>query len=497
LSTFRTVSIRVSDSRDMKPTPNRFRISTSSGDFFAPLGRCATFPIGKNECVSGGVRIAKENWFYSDGSCEIELQVETNLRVQISKGPGFSIIDKTIQLSHGQLALRFNLDRVFEPIEPWQSGDCRVHFTSPEETVLQAAAENCQYTELLSRVVDYASLDGNGYATIPQHTSFSGTEISRSRFGSEVAVNSWNFHPVLGSLSLLNTHRPVYPIAFGGTQGNDDWTIPAWCDQARRKSGLAIWSEFDKSFAADGFSESLVAALLGKIDAVEMSSTVRQNSFFPNYYALLNLGLKLPLVGCSGKDSNQTILGSIRTWAISKDGTHASWLEGIRAGQTTVSSGPYLSIKLGDKEIGDTAECDDRKEFPIHLQVNLVPAGSIVQIIQNGKSIYSKSFSNDATSEQWEVPIRFKSSGWIAARIFSTQRSSLYPSELLFAHTSPIWIEVPEAACPIDTAAMKHFEESLDRLESWLLNFGQFSSDKTKQDHLTHLQKARLRLQPN
>src|SRR5207247_343650 len=60
--------------------------------------------------------------------------------------------------------------------------------------------------------------------------------------GTLVVVNTLNTHPVLGQLALLNTHRIVFPLRFGGSAGLDDWTLADWCDQCHRKGGLVTWA---------------------------------------------------------------------------------------------------------------------------------------------------------------------------------------------------------------------------------------------------------------
>ena len=92
-----------------------------------------------------------------------------------------------------------------------------------------------------------------------------------------VAVNTLNTHPVLGSVALLHSHRPVYPLAFGGGDDTDDWSVCDWCDQCHRKSGLTVWM---RPFEPGG-GEALVALLLGKIDAIEFDARPRKLPLLP------------------------------------------------------------------------------------------------------------------------------------------------------------------------------------------------------------------------
>src|SRR5262249_20941946 len=142
---------------------------------------------------------------------------------------------------------------------------------------------------------------------------FSGQTPALARDGRAVVVNTFNTHPVLGKVALLNSHRPVFPLTFGGEE-SDDWGVCDWCDQCHRKDGLAVWVDaFEPAGGLIG-SEALVAAILGKLDAIEVSPAPRKVPLLPWLYRLWDAGVFVPLVGGSGKDSNKTAVGTVRTY---------------------------------------------------------------------------------------------------------------------------------------------------------------------------------------
>ena len=117
------VHLRVTDARTGRPTPVRVRVTSAAGGHFAPLGRCAEFPIGRNEAVGGWVKLpGGERWFYTDGACEIPLPAGVPLRVQASKGPNYVPVDETVTLGAGQLSLRFAIEPCDDgPTDGWVS----------------------------------------------------------------------------------------------------------------------------------------------------------------------------------------------------------------------------------------------------------------------------------------------------------------------------------------------------------------------------------------
>src|SRR5271170_5269585 len=105
MSTIITVHVRINDSRTEKPTPVRLRIAGPNGEFFAPMGRCADFPLGRNEAVGGHVYLAGKKYVYIDGSCEVALLTGVPLEIEISKGPLYNTVRENITLGPGQMSL--------------------------------------------------------------------------------------------------------------------------------------------------------------------------------------------------------------------------------------------------------------------------------------------------------------------------------------------------------------------------------------------------------
>ena len=163
------------------------------------------------------------------------------LRVRATKGPEFTPIDETVTLGAGQMALRFVIDRwTNSRAEGWRSVDSRCHFLTPHTALLEADAEDLDVVNLLATPFPVLALDGNTYTTTPNLLAFSGQAPALEADGRSIVVNTLNSHPVLGTVALLHSHRPVLPLTFGGEE-TDDWSICDWCDQCHRKGGLAVW----------------------------------------------------------------------------------------------------------------------------------------------------------------------------------------------------------------------------------------------------------------
>ncbi|WP_439627154.1 hypothetical protein [Gemmata sp.] len=443
------VHLRINDGRTGRPAPARVRVTSETGAHFAPLGRCAEFPIGRNEVVGGWVKLpGGERWFYTDGSCEIPLPAGVPLRIQATRGPNAVPLDETVTLGAGQISLRFTLEAWAGAAgDGWVSLDTRGHFLAPHDALLEAAAEGLGVVNLLATEQPYPSLDGTAYPTVPNLTAFSGQAAALERDGTAVVVNTLNTHPVLGKVALLNSHRPVFPLAFGGEE-SDDWGICDWCDQCHRKGGLVVWVDaFEPACGVNG-GESLVAAVLGKIDAIELSPGTRKVPLLPWVYRLWDAGVRVPLVGGSGKDSNRTPLGATRT--VAKVPAGSNWVEAVRSGGAFATTGPHLDFAVTDTECRAAA----RSRTPFEE----------LAIVANGRPVASTKAESSADGYRAELTGPPPESGWVAARCLSAAGA--------FAHTPPVAVG-PVVRDPEAVAALRKL---IEQTRMWAEEHGRYAN---------------------
>jgi len=480
------VHLRINDADTRKPTPVRIRVTDAEGTHFASLGRSTEFPVGRNEAVGAGLNLARELWFTIDGACEIPLPAGVPLRVQATKGPAYHPIDETVTLGAGQIALRFPIQRWISAAgDAWQSVDTRCHFLTPHDALLEAAAEGIEVVNLLATVQRFPALNGTAYLTVPNLTAFSGQVPALERDGTAVVVNTFNVHPVLGSVGLLNSHRPVFPLTFGGDEP-DDWGICDWCDQCHRKGGLRVWVDaFEPTGGLVG-GEALVAAILGKIDAIEVNPGPRKVPLLPWVYRLWDAGVLVPLVGGSGKDSNKTPLGAMRTCArvaaskqdtgfISVEGlsTHGdeprgsqSWIESVRTGRVIATNGPLLDITFPDASIHATA----RSLIPFD-DLSIIANGQVVQTVKAQHNPDTKSYHAELTES-------LPTAGWVAVRCHSAMGA--------FAHTSPVAVGAPVR----DPSAAAALVKLIEQTREWAEQHGRYVNPKRRDQLLTRCNEA-------
>ena len=474
------VHLRFNEAATKKPLPVRLRITAPTGGTFVPLGRLPIFPCGRGEEVGGHVRSGRENYAYIDGACEVPLPAGVPLRIRASHGPEYELLDRIVTLKTGQLALRFEMTRwTNSSWDGWLRGDSRGHFISPHAAALEGAAEGLDVVQVLARSSSILARDGNTYPTFSNLCDFSGQLPARSAHGCEVSVNTLNKHPMLGALGLLNSHRIVHPLAFGGSDGPDDWSLCDWADQCHRKDGLVVWVDAFRPEAGLLGGEALAALILGKIDAIEFDSLPQSQPFLPWIYRIWNAGFLIPLVGGSGKESNRTPLGAMRTYARVGDQVSPSWIEAVRAGQTFITNGPLMLLSID----AGIAKASVESSVPFEK----------LELIHNGKVLAVTSGIHAGRSEaKLEAMLPMEASGWIAARCIGGAESPLYPGGPVFAHTSPL--ALGRVNCDGRSAALRALRDCLTDTRIWIDTQGRFGSAKAKEHLLAGVELAMQRL---
>jgi hypothetical protein len=480
----------------------RVRFTGPDGTYYAPLGRLTDFATGWNEDVGGNLLYGDKKYAYIDGTCEIRLP-PGQIHVEVWKGFEYTPLVQEVTLKQGQLALRFTVQREFDlRRSDWYCGDSRAHFLTPHNALLEAAAEDLTVVNLLvrldiieSRPDPWAELfeetsRREHHPAVPNILAFSGQEPALETPGHLVVVNTYNSHPTLGALGLLNCHRVVYPLSFGWHSEPDDWALADWCDQCHRKGGLVVWADGRGRRAADNYfdCESLADLVLGKVDALGIEGSPGPAvAIVGEWYRLLNAGLHVPLVGGSRKRSNRVPLGSVRTYARLPEGaafTYRNWVEAVRAGRTFVTSGPLLSFTANGQ--GPGATLDLPAQAPIRVEAearSLIPFGRL-EVVANGTVVATAPAEGAASDAVLETELTLPEGGWLAARCQGPEPLANYPQGLWgYAHTSPVTVRVGGRPPKTDPTAVAGLISHLERMLAWVEREAHCETDKQR-EHL-------------
>ncbi len=437
------IKITVRDSENNKPIPCRIAILSEDGIPFQPGGHhnhvhsnLGTWNID----VGGDVRLGQMTYAYIDGSCEGWMP-RGRCMIDLSCGFEYQPIRKWVNITDHQRELTLQLERIYNMnSQGYFSGDTHVHFISTQGALLEAQAEGLNVINLLQTQWGHHFSNTEDFTGKPQ-PSHDGKTI--------VFVSQENRQHVLGHLSLLGLHKPIFPWCTGGSEeaevgGDLDTTLCYWADAAHQQEAIVILPHFP---APNAEAAALIAT--GRVDAVEMVD------FLPfehlEYYRYLNAGYRLPLVAGTDKMSSEVPVGLFRTYVKLAPNTNFdywSWCEGIKAGRTFISSGVLLWFSIDGADVGDTLFLEKGSTVEIKATARSIFPIHTLQIIQNGKVI-SESSNDQGTNELYvNDKIIVQNDTWLTARCsgkgYDAQKHHDERSRGIMAHTSPIYIACGE-----------------------------------------------------
>ncbi len=492
-----TVHVRINDAATGKPTPVRVRFLPADGSSPAPFGRLTDFATEPGQDVGGHLLLGSERSFYLDGSGEIRLPAGM-VRVEAAKGPEYLPLSREVLLGPGQISLRLAIERWTDlRAEGWYSGDTRAIDLPPHAALLEGAAEDLAVVNLLA-----LERQGNGGrpSALPNLLAFSGTRPIVEMPGCLVAVNTLNSHPVLGTMALLNCHRPVYPLRFGGPKGLDNWSVMDWCEQCHRKRGLVVWPDLPRLTEEQPQGEALASLLLRQVDAFEVSR-------FPDpepeglglWYRLLDCGQRLPLVGGSGKNSNTTPLGRVRTYARLQPGeelSYPAWIEAVRAGRTFVTNGPLLFLTVDEQLPGAVLPAPaGGRTVRVRIEARSAVPLEELELLVNGGVQVSKTAAADRRSALVETEVTLTESAWLAARCWSREHLGGGDGQCVYAHTSPVYVAVEGTRLRPNTEITAPLDRVLEQTQEWVRSQARCETEQQRQQLTGVLQLARQELQ--
>ena len=464
------IHLRVSDAETQKPVPVRIRIADLLGNSFHPLGRQQFFLTQPHIAVGGQVAFENKKYYYIDGTCEIDLPAGV-YNIEITKGERFHSVSKNIEITQGQAALRINIERkTNSPWLNWISGDARCHDLSYPAAVLEGSGEGLDLVHLLVRE---NILPGTDAVDVSRILDFSGQEIAFQKFGCSLFVNTLNHNPFLGTIGIIHSHRPVFPLVSSSSESPGIWSLVDWCRQGHRKNGLITWV-FDAANEYQG--EALAALILNEIDLFEISNlSLDDNSPVLFWYMLLNAGVKAKAVGASGKKSNAVFLGNPKTWtkrpSSSDSPAHLSWLEAVRKGDSFFSVGPFLELTIINLtpliEIQLIAH-----DLSPEDEIELVIDGKATTI-ERDKSLTSVTIIRELDPSEFE---------WVCGRVISSNNNK----RDLKAHTNPLFSSNWNSNFSQEKAlAIKKLEILFINTETWLRTLG--PNEKKRVDQILEI----------
>lgn len=403
--------------------------------------------------TSGHAQLGLEDgrvFFYSPGIVELVVPAG-EVTVSAVRGLATPEVSRSVEVRPGRVT---EVDLALEPVwdarrSGYLSGDHHFHLNyggpyvlDPEDLLPMMAGEDLDVgTPLLANL----------------HNRFEDQElwgweraggVPLIEFGQEVRSH------FLGHVGLLDTETLFWPWIWGpGYQvyGRDDRPNAAPLGHAREQGGLGGYvhpTDDRDPFAPDNHGNwpVLLAAdgILGTMDWLEVACLwTDELGAAEMWYRFLNLGVPILLEAGTDvmNDYYRTMpVGTTRLY-VDTDGAESldAYWRGFRGGRSFVTTGPMIELEVDGAVHGDTVLGGRAAPFRLEL-ASAIPVDT-VEVVVNGEVVWSAAGLSEPGTRSYEGEVDLPDAGWVAVRAHGGAPTWPVMDQLVFAHTSPIWID--------------------------------------------------------
>ena len=398
----------------------------------------------------------------------------------------------------------------------WHSGDVHVHLhyggeylLTPEHASLVQRGEDVRFMNMMVANSGSGYVNDRAWFTGHDHELSTGSHILR--WGEEYRNNFY------GHLCMYGLEELVPPIYSGFRLSEHEHDLPAnahAADLAHSVGGTLSYAhpmfgsiDLDRIFSVVRTVEAKelpVDVALGKVDALDvMSYPGIDIEVSELWYRLLNCGFQLPATagtdtfmnfGGTGIFSNPPAVNRV---FVQLDGpfTTEAWCEGVRAGRTFVTNGPMLRLTVDGQPVGSRIEARPGQSFEVRGEVTSHFPIEKLQLILNRVVVAEVAPGGDGRTATLEQSLVAAGSCWVALRVLGDAGADGPAHDLvlggpLFAHTSPVYIDVPGVPLA-DPAAAAYFVEWIDRLITMCRTDGRYPDDASRDEVIALFASAR------
>ncbi len=448
-------------------------------------------------------------WFHADGG--FSARVSGSARLRIVRGVEYEAEELEISVAADATVEREVRLRRWSHMatDGWYSGDVHVHLhyggeytLSPEDASLAQRAEDVHFLNMMVANQDSGHVHDAEFFEERPHAVSDSTHILQ--WGEEYRSS------LLGHMCMFGIDELVPPIYSGFTNSEHPHDLPANATAAAHchtVGGTLSYAhpmfgsgDLDRVFAharrVDA-KELPVDAALGYVDAVDvMSYPANHLESAQLWYRLLNCGLRLAATAGTDTMMNLCDAGAFSNPPagdrafVRVDGAFStkSWCGGVKSGRTFVTNGPMLRLEVNGHAIGDEIAMRPGDVLRIEAEAGSQAPMDRIELIVNGVVAATAAAADGGRHASLSHELTATTSSWIALRARGPGHPLVLDAEL-FAHTSPIYVSVPDAPIPCATDAA-YFIAWIDRLIALVESRGRFPSDAERDEMVALFRKG-------
>ena len=203
------------------------------------------------------------------------------------------------------------------------------------------------------------------------------------------------------------------------------------------------------------------------------------------YYRYLNLGIKLPIAAGSASGVLRNPLGYNRLYVRLEEFSYEAWFRGMLGGGTFATNGPMLFMRIDGEIPSLTVKRSNPTKFGIEIEARTQGQLETIEIVVDGKVEGEFDCGGNCVASA-SLNLEPKSSCWVAARAFE-----LAPGNVKLAHTSPVFLEIPDPVTPSRGDARYYADWCRELLEASRKDPGRYPSDEARRGIEDRYRRAR------
>jgi hypothetical protein len=436
--------------------------------------------------------MAAEQFFHSSNSFEIRMP-SGETTIQATRGLEYELTHEVINLEKAPSDVTMRLKRWIDMASlGWYSSDAHIHanYTAEHHQVI-TSRDVLDYTVAEDLHLPNMMVANSSGAYLHDRSLFEGELHASSRSPYLIRWNEEMRNAGLyGHMCFYNLRTLVEPL-YTGFRDSPHWEdYPPNFTQAkaaRDQGGAVTYAHpgYAPTFEGASARELPIDLALGHADAMDVLSNNPEETALDLWYKLLNCGFRLGI--SAGTDSftnvaDHYIPGGGRVYA-HVDGvlTYEKWIDAYRRGRTFATNGPMIFLTVNGRLPGEELRLDPGKQ-KVRVKVDVrskLPVDKI-ELVVNGQP---RAWTNEADLE-------LDRSAWIAARAVGPWHRLVLNDTSLFAHTSPVYVQLGDA--PVRSRHDAAFWlDWIDKLIARVRQRGQFANDSHRNEVIELFTKAR------
>lgn len=439
--------VRVLDEHG-KPSGAMVYVRASDGKGYCPRGKSIYY-------YSLDPGQPREGFFVGTGDDTFPLPAGS-VRLVTRKGIEYRIAEQNVEAKAGQTTeVTIRLERWTNWNERgWYTGENHIHanyngsyYLRPKQSLQWMEAMDLNAANMIVANADGAFVHDKEFfrgavdaVSTPNRILYWGQEYRNS-------------HP-LGHMAFLNI-RELVPPSYTSVPGSDspyDYPLNTMAAQkATEQGGLVsyvhpIWGDIRDVFDTSlGAKESPVTAALGAMHSVDILPY--GPAAYELWYRFLNAGFRVSAGAGTDTFTNwrgiNALPGDSRQYVeVGKDFEWHTWVERFREGRDFVTNAPLLTFTVNGQPLGAVIDAPASQPYRARLATQVTSEAPIdlIEFIQNGRVIQSKSFPANTREATLEAEAGVSASSWFAVRVSGPATRGV--RDVPRAHSGPVYVHV-------------------------------------------------------